>query len=81
MVVKKQVRDDDWPDDLWFFDLSGFRDRHEWLCACMDYAKANGYNRLAINRLMINRRPLGAELAMELSPQCRQRVRSHRKGN
>jgi hypothetical protein len=82
MVVKKDVGDDDfWPDDLWYFSRSGFRCRHEWLCACMNYAKANGYNRLVINRLMVNRRPLGVELAMELSPECRQRVRSRRKFN
>jgi hypothetical protein len=82
MVVKRQDVDDDWPDELWYFDRSGFQCRHQWLCACMDYAKANGYNRalLPINRLMINRRAAGTELAMELTPECRQRVTRRRSG-
>jgi hypothetical protein len=79
MVVKRDVVDDDWPDNLWYYELSGFRDRHEWLLACMHFAQEHGLNALAVNRLMINRRPLGTELAMELSPECRQRVRPPRR--
>jgi hypothetical protein len=79
MVVKKQGVGDDWPPELWYFDRSGFECRHEWLCACMDFAKSHGYNALAVNRLMVNRRPLGTELALELTPECRQKVRPVRR--
>jgi hypothetical protein len=77
MVVKRADAGDGgpgWPDELWYFDRSRFGCRHEWLCACMEYAKRYGYNRLAVNKLMTNRRPLGVELAMELTTECRQRV-------
>jgi hypothetical protein len=77
MVVKRVDSGSDWPDELWYLDRSGMC-RHQWLRAAMAYAKANGYDVLAINRLMVNRRPLGTELATELTPECRRRVRPRR---
>jgi hypothetical protein len=67
-MARRPVDDDDFPPELWYFHLSGFHCRHEWLCAAMRFARDHGFNALAVNKLMINRRPLGTELAMELSP-------------
>jgi hypothetical protein len=79
MAGRQPDDDDDFPPELWYFDRSGFQCRHEWLCAAMRFAREHGFNSLAVNKLMINRRPLGAELAMELTPECRRRVRPSRR--
>jgi hypothetical protein len=63
----------DWPDELWYFEKSRFRCRHQWLCACTDFARLHVFDMLAVNRLMVNRRPLGTELAMELTEECRRK--------
>jgi hypothetical protein len=70
-----------WPPYLWRWDRSRFPCRHQWLCECIKFAKLHGYNALYVNRLMVNRRPLGTELATELTPECRELVRSRRKLN
>ena len=69
---------DDWPPWLWRWDRSRFPCRHQWLCAAMDFAMEHGYRPLPINRMMVNRRPLGTELATVLPDECRMKVMTRR---
>jgi hypothetical protein len=72
--VKEQAAGEEWPRHLWFFDESRWPCRHDWLCAALDFAGANGFRRLPIVGLMSNKLPYrGARLAVELPPECRER--------
>jgi hypothetical protein len=68
-----------WPPELWTSDPARWESRHDWLLAALRFAVAHGYPALPINRLMIQRRPLGVQLATVLPDECRHLARPVRR--